>query len=486
MHEDVSIEAVAFNLKLLGKTPTNVLVSAGKPADKQKLLEPLRRLEKANVRLYATPGTSRFLDQHGVRNTLLHKISDQQTPNIRSFLEVSTFDMVINVLTGVVDYDEQTDVKLIRSLAIETRIPIFTEPDVAIVAIDDMLAKHEVGQYRYKLSDPTEPWNLKREFLRLVTERGGFSCHHAHFDKAYLISPSNLKLGQVDMQAKWELYRYLKENYTEEDLNERIERGVQKMISQGVTHCRTFVDADSTVGQLPIDAALRVKQKYREHIALQIAVQPLQGVLDPESRKQFEAACEKADVIGGLPSKDRPRPEKHLDILCGLAKEMNKDIDVHVDQENNPNEVETELLALTAIEHGLEGRVRAVHGISLAAHEQHYQERVIALCKDAGVHFVVCPSAALSMRQLSDYKAPIHNSIAPVPDLLEAGVGVSLGVDNIYDLFMPVVDGDMWFECRMLMEACRFYDIEKVAELACSRTGFEGGHVPELAAGAAA
>jgi hypothetical protein len=84
------------------------------------------------------------------------------------------------------------------------------------------------------------------------------------------------------------------------------------------------------------------------------------------------------------------------------------------------------------------------------------------------------------MRQLSDYKAPIHNSIAPVSELLEAGVGVSLGVDNIYDLFMPVVDGDMWFECRMLMEACRFYDIERVAELACSRTGFSPAYSPEV------
>jgi cytosine deaminase len=332
MHEDVSVEAVAFNLKLLGKTPTNVLVSAGKPADKQKLLGPLRNLAKANVRIYATPGTSYFLDEQGVANTLLHKISDHQTPNIRSFLDVNTFDLVINVLTGVDDYDEKTDVKLIRSLAIETRIPLFTEPDVAIVAIENMLAKHEVGQYRYKLSDPSAPWDMKREFLRLVTERGGFACHHAHFDKAYLISPSNLKLSQVDMQKKWELYRYLKEGYTEADLDERIERGVQNMVKQGVTHCRTFVDADSTVGQLPIDAAIRVREKYKDRIELQIAVQPLQGVIDPESRRQFESACEKADVIGGLPSKDRPRPEKHLDIICGLAKEMNKDVDVHVDQ----------------------------------------------------------------------------------------------------------------------------------------------------------
>ena len=44
-----------------------------------------------------------------------------------------------------------------------------------------------------------------------------------------------------------------------------------------------------------------------------------------------------------------------------------------------------------------------------------------------------------------------------------------LGVDNVHDLFMPMVDGDMWTECRMLMESARFYDIDAVAEWACAR-----------------
>ena len=37
---------------------------------------------------------------------------------------------------------------------------------------------------------------------------------------------------------------------------------------------------------------------------------------------------------------------------------------------------------------------------------------------------------------------------------------------------MPLVDGDMWFECRVLMEACRLYDLEAVADIACNTRGF--------------
>ena len=76
------------------------------------------------------------------------------------------------------------------------------------------------------------------------------------------------------------------------------------------------------------------------------------------------------------------------------------------------------------------------------------------------------------MKQL-DMTGPLHNSIAPfAPCSWICGVPVFLGVDNIADLFMPIVDGDMWFECRMLMEATRFYDIESVAQVACDKSLF--------------
>merc|ERR1712070_821134 len=84
---------------------------------------------------------------------------------------------------------------------------------------------------------------------------------------------------------------------------------------------------------------------------------------------------------------------------------------------------------------------------------------------EADIGVVICPSAALSMKQLP-MQAPLHNSLGPFVKLKEAGVRTYLGIDNIADLFMPVVDGDMWTEARMLMEACRYYDLETVADWA--------------------
>jgi len=471
---DETLEMLAFNLKLVGrKTKKNVLVSAGNLSDKEKLLPAIKKLLTLDVNLFATHGTSLFLNKNGIKNQELYKITESKEPNIKSFLGADRFDLVINILVGNNDYDEQTDSNLIRSLCIQNGIPLITDPEVTLLTIDELEKKYNRDVFKYKIADDTTPWDMRREFLKLIQEKGGFACYHAHFDKAYLISKENLKLSQVDMQKKWELYKYLKENYTHEDLVERISRGVEKMKQQGVTHCRTHIDADSTVKLLPINAALEVREKYRDSITLEIAVQPLHGVSDKESRQYFTQACEKADLIGGLPSRDRPTPEKHLDFIMTLAKDLDKRLDVHIDQENNPDEDETELLALKTIEHGLEGRVSGIHAISLASKPEYEQERIIKRVRDAGISITICPSAALSMKPLPNKAAPLHNSIAPLIKLREHGVPVYLGVDNIHDLFMPLVDGDMWFESRLLMEACRYYDLDGVSSMACDKAGFQ-------------
>ena len=260
-------ELLGFNLKLLGKkTKKNVLVSAGKMSDKERMLPALQRLAKLNVELFATPGTYRFLKQKGIEIQELHKIADRREPNIRTFLDENRLDLIINVLTGDNDYDESSDSKLIRTLAIENGIPLITDLDVAILAIDQLIKRDVEGYYRYKVADPKRPWDMREEFLRLVRENGGFASYHAHYDKAYLISPDNLRLSMVDMQKKWALYKHLKETYTKENLIERIGRGVQTMIDQGATHCRTLIDADSTIRTLGVEAAIDVKKKYKNQI----------------------------------------------------------------------------------------------------------------------------------------------------------------------------------------------------------------------------
>ena len=307
---------------------------------------------------------------------------------------------------------------------------------------------------------------MKNFFLEEIRKNGGFSCYHAHFDKAYLMKPEIFKKCQASLQEKWNLYRDFKQNYTQNDLLNRMSKCVVSMIKQDVKYVRTFVDADSIVGQKCIDAAIRLKELYKNQINIDIAIQPLEGLEDPESKENFLEACMKADFIGGLPDRDSS-PSKHIDLLFSLAKSLNKPVDIHVGQNNLPSEKETELVLDKIEEHNLKQKVSLVHCISLSCQKEDYIRHQSKRMKKLDVNVIVCPSAAISMKQNHSTCSPIHNSIAPVRILLEENVNVKLGIDNIEDLFMPLVDGDMWFETRLLMESTRIYDIDKIISIVC-------------------
>ena len=305
---------------------------------------------------------------------------------------------------------------------------------------------------------------MKDFFLRKIRENGGFKCYHAHFDKAYLINEDNMIRSQKSLQEKWKIYREFKENYTEEDLLGRMSKCVDNLVNQGTNYIRTFVDADSVVNQKCIDAGIKLKEKYKDKVKIDLAIQPLEGLEDKKSRDNFIEACKKADFIGGLPDRDSSH-RKHIEMLFDLAIELDKPVDIHVGQNNIPVEKETELVLDIIEEYNLKQKVSLVHCISLACQEEVYIRHQARRMKLLGVDVIVCPSAAISMKQNYSVYSPIHNSIAPINILLEECVEVKLGIDNISDLFMPLVDGDLWFETRLLMESTRIYDFNKIINI---------------------
>lgn len=302
--------------------------------------------------------------------------------------------------------------------------------------------------------------------LAAIKEKGGWVNCHAHFDKAFYITKEGLDKTTVDMEVKWSMSDGIKRAATQEQIEQRIKAALDILIAQGCKLTCSFVDAYDAVGHKAIDAANKIKQEYKDKITLLTITQPLGGLVDKPARDLYEAITAKADIAGGLPSKDRPKDDENLDILFGIAKNLNKPLHVHIDQENNPEEKDTEKLLGAVVKNGYEGRVAAIHSISTSAQPKEYRKELYKKMAGAGVAVVVCPGAALGMRQLDQHKAPVHNSIANVPEMLEAGITVGLGVDNVYDYYQPFIDADMWVEMRMLQEACRFYDFDRLVDIA--------------------
>lgn len=317
---------------------------------------------------------------------------------------------------------------------------------------------------------------FKDLFFEEVKKTKGMVNCHAHLDRAYTLTPDIWKQASALMEEKWVLNRDIKRKHTEESLTERFTYCIEHFLEQGIIACRTHVDADSIVGMLVVNTAAKVREKYKGKFILQLVAHPLEGFLnenldgfDKNKTDLFEKACEICDVVGGLPSRDRKMQngdKKHADFLFSVAKNLGKDIDVHIDQENNPDEKDSEWFLDKIVEHDMQGKVTLVHAISVAAQQENDKQRIYKKMADTGTNITVCPKAAISMKQLKDKIAPLHNSIAQVDEMLDAGVNVSIGTDNISDIFVPENNGDLFEEILMLASACRLYDIEKLAKIA--------------------
>ncbi|WP_304407513.1 amidohydrolase family protein, partial [Turicimonas muris] len=240
------------------------------------------------------------------------------------------------------------------------------------------------------------------------------------------------------------------------------------MISQGVTALGTFVDIDPQSKDRAIKAGIRAREHYKDQLEVKFANQTLKGVIHPEAKEWFDIGAEMVDIIGALPKRDEKdygKGSEAFDIILSTAKRLNKMVHVHVDQFNESLEYETEELCMKTIEHGMQGKVVAIHGISIAAHSKKYRHRLYELMKQADVMMIACPTAWIDTPR-SEAIGPVHNSMTPVDELVPAGITVALGTDNVCDAMVPWNNGDMWHELTTLATGCRFDEMEELAKIA--------------------
>ena len=305
----------------------------------------------------------------------------------------------------------------------------------------------------------------KQAVLNRIKELGGWVNTHAHLDRAFTFTKSDFSNSYSYLKEKWHLVDEMKRNSSVDDIYARMVKAVELFIEQGAQAVGTFIDVDDVIEDRSIKAAMRLRENYGDQIELRFANQVLKGVLDPDAREWFDMSVEFVDIIGGLPAKDFGREEEHLDILLSTAKENDKLVHVHVDQFNTDEEKETELLARKTIEHGMQGKVTAVHSISVAAHPERYRNELYELMREAELHVISCPTAWIDHNR-SERLSVSHNSITPVDEMVPAGLNVAFGTDNINDIYKPYSDGHLWTEMRVMLEACHYYDVESLAKIA--------------------
>ena len=114
----------------------NILLSTGDGHQKADMLDASKMLVEHGYKLYATPGTSRYLTQNGVPNTLVHWPSEEgQEPQVLDIMHNHGIDFVVNVPKDLTPR-ELTNGYKIRRTAIDLNIPLITNARLASAFIN--------------------------------------------------------------------------------------------------------------------------------------------------------------------------------------------------------------------------------------------------------------------------------------------------------------------------------------------------------------
>ncbi len=108
----------------------NILLSTGTAKQKADMLDAARLLVKKGYKLFATGGTSRYLTDNGVENTLVHWPSENLQPQALEMLHNREIDMVVNIPKNLSAGELDNGYK-IRRAAIDLNIPLITNARLA-------------------------------------------------------------------------------------------------------------------------------------------------------------------------------------------------------------------------------------------------------------------------------------------------------------------------------------------------------------------
>jgi cytosine deaminase len=280
-----------------------------------------------------------------------------------------------------------------------------------------------------------------------------------HLDKALTAEFRPNRSGTLE-EAR-QIFRDYKPKATMEDIAGRARRLARMALRHGTTALRTHADVDHSWGLRSVEALLGVREAFRGVLDIQVVAFPTgyMDVLDDEGLGKMRRALEMgADLVGGLPTLSKD-PARHCDRLLALAREFDRDVDMHVDESGDPNDLAILELCRATRRHQWEGRVTAGHLCSLEAVEPAKANEVISQIADAGITVVSLPSCNLYLQGREDTTC-VRRGVTRVREMLERGINVCYASDNVRDAFNPFGNADMLEVGLIMAHAAHMGDLE--------------------------
>ena len=241
------------------------------------------------------------------------------------------------------------------------------------------------------------------------------------------------------------LWGELKPQLTADALVERALAYCDWAVAKGLLAIRSHVDTSDASG-LAVDALLDVRRRVAPYLDLQLVAFPQDGVLrSPGGVANLERALDKGvDVVGGIPHFERTMADgaTSVKLLCEIAADRGKLVDMHCDESDDPLSRHIETLAYECQRLGLQGRVNGSHCTSMHSMDNYYVSKLLPLIAESGVSVIANPLINITLQGRHD-SYPKRRGMTRVPELMAAGVNVAFGHDCVMDPWYSLGSADM-------------------------------------------
>ncbi|WIB68948.1 amidohydrolase family protein [Curtobacterium sp. MCBD17_035] len=275
---------------------------------------------------------------------------------------------------------------------------------------------------------------------------------HAHLDKALSFDRIRPPLGDLGSAiGAWIAHAA---DMTVDDIADRARTQALAMLATGTTAVRTHVDVLSGDGTATTDQATRGARallRVRRELAglMDIELVALAGHRAPDAH--VEAVLDLGvDLVGGAPHL-ADDPDADLDRLLAIAARRGLGVDMHAD-ESLDGPVTLDRYARTVRDWPRDRQYSAGHCVRLGTLSPQRRAEVIedVLAADLGV--ITLPITNL---YLQGWQHPVSTprGLTALRALLDAGVRVAAGADNVRDPFNPVGRSDALETASLLVTA---------------------------------
>jgi cytosine/creatinine deaminase len=276
----------------------------------------------------------------------------------------------------------------------------------------------------------------------------GFVESHCHLDKTMSLGSEGLENTSGTLLEAIERWYPSKLSRSKDDFKRRATFALNQAIAKGTTALRSHIDMDADKGLEVLEVMQELKQDFKDKLPLELVALGRPGTLEGDAL-MAEALKNGIDIVGGCPH-ITPDPVACMKSALDLAERFDRPVDLHMDEDENPDVLDLDELAEMVKARGLQGRVTADHCCSLSVQPKHVQEKVIEQVSEAGISIVSLPAVNL---MLQGHTQPMTRGLVPIKKLLAHNVTVAVGSDNVRDPFQPMGNYDLLWQANLAVHA---------------------------------